>query len=39
MLAVQAVAGGILYGLFTLTIGRKLLRKLGAIAVGGTGKI
>ena len=32
MIAIQAIAGGILYGLFTLTFGRKLLRQLGVIA-------
>jgi Kef-type K+ transport system membrane component KefB len=32
MIAVQAIGGGVLYGLITLTIGRKLLRKFGAIA-------
>jgi Kef-type K+ transport system membrane component KefB len=32
MIVVQAIGGGILYGLITLTIGRKLLRKFGAIA-------
>ena len=32
MIAFQAIAGGLLYGLFTLTIGRKLLRRLGVIA-------
>ncbi len=32
MIAIQAIAGGIIYGLFTLTIGRKLLRRLGVIA-------
>ncbi len=32
MVAIQAIVGGLLYGLFTLTIGRKLLRRLGVIA-------
>jgi Kef-type K+ transport system membrane component KefB len=32
IIAIQAIAGGLRYGLFTLTIGRKLLRELGAIA-------
>lgn len=32
MIAVQAIGGGVVYGLVTLTIGRKLLRGLGAIA-------
>jgi Kef-type K+ transport system membrane component KefB len=32
MIAVQAIGGGILYGVITLTIGRKLLRKLGTVA-------
>ena len=32
MVAIQAIVGGLIYGLFTLTIGRKLLRRLGAIA-------
>src|SRR5258708_35870789 len=32
MIAIQAIVGGLLYGLFTLTLGRKLLRRLGVIA-------
>jgi Kef-type K+ transport system membrane component KefB len=32
LIAVQAIGGGIVYGVIILTIGRKLLRKLGAIA-------
>jgi Kef-type K+ transport system membrane component KefB len=32
MIAVQAIGGGILYGVITLTIGRKLLRRLGTVA-------
>src|SRR3984957_7179730 len=32
LIALQAIAGGLLYGLFILTIGRKLLRRLGVIA-------
>ena len=32
IIAVEAIAGGLLYALLTLTIGRKLLKRLGAIA-------
>lgn len=32
LVAIEAIGGGILYGVITLTFGRKLLRKLGAIA-------
>ena len=32
LMAIQAIGGGILYGLITLTIGRRLLRKFGEIA-------
>jgi Kef-type K+ transport system membrane component KefB len=32
MIVIQAIGGGILYGVITLTIGRKLLRKLGTVA-------
>jgi Kef-type K+ transport system membrane component KefB len=32
IIVLQAIGGGILYGLVTLTIGRKLLRRLGSIA-------
>jgi Kef-type K+ transport system membrane component KefB len=32
IIAIQAIAGGLVYGLFTLTIGRKLLQRLGLIA-------
>src|SRR6476659_5054660 len=32
IIAVQAIAGALLYGVFTLTIGRRLLRRLGEIA-------
>ena len=32
IVAIQAIAGGLLYGRFTLTLGRKLLRGLGVIA-------
>jgi Kef-type K+ transport system membrane component KefB len=32
IVAIQAIAGGLLYGLFTLTICQKLLRRLGVIA-------
>jgi Kef-type K+ transport system membrane component KefB len=32
LVAIEAIGGGILYGVITLTVGRKLLRKLGAIA-------
>lgn len=32
MVAVQAIAGGLLYAILTLTIGRKLLKQLGVLA-------
>jgi Kef-type K+ transport system membrane component KefB len=32
IIAFQAIAGGLLYGIFTLTVGRRLLRRLGEIA-------
>ena len=32
MIVIQAIGGGILYGVITLTIGRKLLRQFGTIA-------
>jgi len=39
MIAIKAIAGGALYGLLTLTVGRKLLDRLGVVAErnGGIG--